>query len=85
MGDITGDLNSRRGRIIGMDTEGDLQIIRAHVPMSEVMNYATELRSMTGGTGGYTMEFSHYDVVPARAAEAVIAQHKREKEEAGGR
>jgi elongation factor G len=53
--------------------------------MSEVMNYATELRSMTGGTGGYTMEFSHYDVVPARSAEAVIAQHKREKEEAGGR
>ncbi len=85
MGDIAGDLNSRRGRIIGMDTDGDLQIIRANVPMSEVMNYATELRSMTGGTGGYTMEFSHYDVVPARAAEAVIAQHKREKEEAGGR
>ena len=85
MGDIAGDLNSRRGRIIGMDTEGDMQIIRAHVPMSEVMNYATELRSMTGGTGGYTMEFSHYDVVPARSAEAVIAQHKREKEEAGGR
>ena len=85
MGDITGDLNSRRGRIIGMDSEGDMQIIRAQVPMAQVMNYATELRSMTGGTGGYTMEFSHYDVVPAHAAEAVIAQHKREKEEAGTR
>jgi elongation factor G len=53
--------------------------------MSEVMNYATELRSMTGGTGAYTMEFSHYDVVPARAAEAIVAQHKREREEGGGR
>ncbi len=82
MGDISGDLNSRRGRIIGMDSEGDTQIVRATVPMSEVMNYSTELRSMTGGTGGYSMEFSHYDVVPGRAAEAVIAKAKREKEEA---
>jgi elongation factor G len=85
MGDITGDLNSRRGRIVGMDSEGDLQIVRASAPMSEVMNYATELRSMTGGTGSFAMEFSHYDVVPARAAEQVIALAKKTKEEAGGR
>ena len=85
MGDITGDLNSRRGRIIGMDSEGDYQIIRATIPMSEVITYATELRSMTGGTGSFSMEFSHYDVVPARTAEQVIAQAKKAKEEAGGR
>ncbi len=81
MGDITGDLNSRRGRIQGMDQAGDMQTIRAQVPMAEVMNYSTELRSMTGGTGGYGMEFSHLDIVPARAAEAIIARAKQEKEE----
>jgi len=80
MGDITGDINSRRGRIIGMDSAGDMQIIRAQVPMAEVMNYSTELRSMTGGTGSYTMEYSHLDVVPARIAEQVIARAKQEKE-----
>ncbi len=85
MGDISGDLNSRRGRIQGMDSEGDLQVIRAQAPMSEVMNYATELRSMTGGTGSFGMEFSHYDIVPARVAEQVIARAKKAKEEAGGR
>ena len=85
MGDITGDLNSRRGRIIGMDSDGDLQVVRAQAPLSGVMRYATELRSMTGGTGSYSMEFSHYDVVPAREAEQIIALHKKEKEEAHGR
>ena len=82
MGDIAGDLNSRRGRILGMDSEGDLQIVRAEVPMSEVMNYATELRSVTGGTGSYTMDFSHYDIVPSRIAEQVTAKAKRAREEA---
>ena len=82
MGDIAGDLNSRRGRILGMDSEGDLQIVRAEVPMSEVMNYATELRSVTGGTGSYTMDFSHYDIVPSRTAEQVIAKARRAREEA---
>ncbi len=80
MGDITGDLNSRRGRIQGMESGGDVQTIRAQVPMAEVMRYATELRSMTGGTGYYSMEFSHYDVVPARMAEQVIAQSKKRDE-----
>jgi elongation factor G len=82
MGDISGDLNSRRGRIVGMDSDGDMQIIRAQAPLGEVMRYSTELRSMTGGTGSYTMELSHYDVVPARAAEQIIALAKKEKEEA---
>jgi len=65
MGDITGDLNSRRGRIQGMDSIGNVQVIKATVPLAEVMTYSTELRSMTGGECSYSMEFSHYDVVPS--------------------
>jgi len=82
MGDVSGDINSRRGRITGMDqAPGGLQIVQATAPLSEVSRYATELRSMTGGRGAFTMEFSHYDVVPQRIAEQVIAQAKREDEE----
>jgi elongation factor G len=81
MGDISGDLNSKRGRILDVQGIGDLQIIRAMIPMAEVMKYATQLRSMTGGQGSYTMEFSHYDVVPARIAEVIVAQAKVEEEE----
>jgi len=82
MGDVTGDINSRRGRITGMDQgPGGVQILKATAPMSEVMRYATELRSMTGGRGAFTLEFSHYDIVPQRIAEQVIAQAKREPEE----
>ena len=64
-----------------MDTQGDLQIIRAQVPMSQVMNYATELRSMTGGTGGYSMEFSHYDIVPGNVQQEIIAKAQLKEEE----
>ena len=81
LGDITGDINSRRGRIVGMDSAAGMQIVRAQVPLSEVLRYATELRSMTGGQGSYTLEFSHYDVVPGSIAQAIIAQHKKSKEE----
>ena len=82
MGDISGDISSRRGRITGMSQgPGGIQIVKATVPMSEVMRYATELRSMTGGRGAFTMEFAHYDIVPQRTAEAVIAQAKREDRE----
>ncbi len=81
MGDISGDLNGRRGRILDVQGVGDLQIIRAVVPMAEVRTYATQLRSMTGGQGSYTMEFSHYDVVPQRITETIIAQAKVQEEE----
>jgi len=81
LGDITGDINSRRGRIIGMDSAAGMQIVRTQVPLSEVLRYATELRSMTGGQGSYTLEFSHYDVVPGNIAQGIIAQHKKEKDE----
>ncbi|MHC4712261.1 MAG: elongation factor G [Planctomycetota bacterium] len=82
MGDVSGDISSRRGRITGMDQgPGGLQIVKATAPMAEVMRYATELRSMTGGRGAFTMEFSHYDIVPQRIADTVIAQAKREATE----
>jgi len=72
MGDIMGDLNSRRGRVLGMENEGKNQVINAHVPMSEIQTYAPDLRSMTGGRGIYRMEFSHYDEVPAHIAQKII-------------
>ena len=81
MGDISGDIVARRGRIIGMESLGDMQVVRAQAPLAEVSRYATELRSITGGQGYYTMEFSHYDVVPAHIAEGVIAAAKRGQEE----
>ena len=78
-GDLMGDLNSRRGRIQGMDTKGSNQLIRAQVPMAEMLTYANDLTSMTQGRGSFTMEFSHYDFVPHQIAEKVIAQGQRER------
>ena len=78
MGDITGNLSSRRGRVQGMDSFGDLQVLKASIPMDEVKNYETELKSMTGGRGSYTMELSHYDIVPSHLTQAIIAQAKKE-------
>ena len=74
MGEITGNLSSHRGHIKGMDTMGDLQIVRASIPMSSIANYETELKSMTGGQGSFTMEFSHYDVVQAHLMQSIITQ-----------
>ncbi len=81
-GDVMGDLNSRRGRIQGMDMKGNTQIIRAQVPLAEMLNYAPMLTSLTAGRGSYHMEQSHYDIVPAHLAEKVIEEAKREKEKA---
>lgn len=72
-GDLMGDLNSRRGRIQGMETKGQNQIIRAEVPMAEMLTYANDLTSMTQGRGSFTMEFSHYEHMPAQMASKVIA------------
>jgi elongation factor G len=80
MGDITSDLNGRRGRILGMDSQGDLQVVKAIVPMAEIARYATELRSRTGGQGFYTAEFSHYDVVPQRIQEELQARGKSKED-----
>jgi len=81
MGDISGDLNSRRGRIQNVNVSGDMQVIQAVVPMAEVTTYGNQLRSITGGTGSYTMEFSHYDTVPTKVAESIIARSKPQTEE----
>jgi elongation factor G len=80
MGDIMGDMNSRRGRVLGMDTAGKNQVINAEVPLAEFQTYAPDLRSMTGGRGMYTMEFLRYDEVPAQIAAKVIEQINAEKE-----
>jgi elongation factor G len=81
-GDIIGDMNSRRGRIVGMEPSGETATVRAQVPMSEMLTYEPSLRSMTGGRGGYSMEFSHYEEVPAFIADKVIKEAKTEKEKA---
>ncbi len=75
-GDLMGDMNSRRGRIAGMDTKGPTQIIRAQAPMSEMLNYQNDLISMTQGRASFTMEFDHYDFVPGPQAEKIIAAAK---------
>ena len=72
MGDVMGDLNSRRGRVLGMDKDGKYQVISAHVPMAEIMAYAPDLTSMTGGRGNFKTEFSHYDEVPKEMAEKIV-------------
>jgi len=78
-GDLMAGLNSRRGRIAGMDTPGGTQIVRAQVPMSEMLNYQNDLISITQGRASFTMEFSHYDFVPQLQAEKVIAAAKAAK------
>jgi elongation factor G len=80
MGDILGDLNTRRGRVQGMDTQGSKSTVTAQVPLAEMLRYGNDLRSMTGGRGIYLMTFDHYDTVPAHIAQTIIAQHKTAEE-----
>ena len=74
MGDVIGDLNSRRGRIEGMELRGTSQIIKSHVPLSEMFGYATDLRSRTQGRGSFTMHFGKYEEVPASLAEEIVSR-----------
>lgn len=78
MGDVIGDLNSRRGRIEGMEPRNGVQVIDAFVPLSEMFGYATDLRSKTQGRGNYSMEISYYDEVPKNIADAIVAKQKGE-------
>ena len=78
VGDVMGDLNSRRGKVLGMDATEKHEIVRAHVPQSEVQLYAPDLTSMTGGRGSFTVKFSHYEEVPAHLAEKIIEQNNKE-------
>jgi elongation factor G len=81
VGDVIGDLNGRRGKILGVEAKGHNQIVRANVPMAEVLRYAPDLTSMTGGKGSFTLEFSHYEEVPPNVAERIIAETQQAKEE----
>jgi len=80
MGQVTGDINSKRGRVLGMEVKGKNGTVRASIPLAEMFKYASDLRSVTGGRGSYSMQFSHYDIVPGRLAQAVIAESKRAEE-----
>lgn len=81
MGQITGDINSRRGRILGMEVKGKNEVVKAQVPLAEMFKYASDLRSVTGGRGTYSMSFAHYEIVPARIAQEVLEQAKLAKQE----
>ncbi len=79
MGKVMGDLSSRRGKIMGMDTDGAFQVIKAHVPTAELYHYSSTLRSLTGGRGVHTEEFSHYEEMPRESTEKVIEEAKKRK------
>jgi elongation factor G len=82
MGEVSRDLNTRRGRLLGMDADGSQQVLRAHVPQAELFTYATELRSITGGRGTFSAKLAQYEEVPAHVAQKVIEAHKGEAAEA---
>ncbi len=83
LGDVIGDLNSKRGKVMGMRAENDKQIIEATAPLAEIQNYANDLNSITQGTGEYTMEISHYEPVPPKTAEKIIQESKINSEQKG--
>jgi elongation factor G len=79
MGDVIGDLNSRRGKVLGMESKGRTQIVRAQVPLVEILKYAPDLRSMSAGRGMFTMKFAHYEEIPAQLQEKIIEAGKQEQ------
>ena len=82
VGDITGDLSGKRGRIQGTDMlAGDMSVITAQVPLAEMMTYQSQLKSVTGGQGSFAMEFSHYETVPSNVQQTIVAQYKPKAEE----
>ncbi|MEE8397096.1 MAG: elongation factor G, partial [bacterium] len=80
-GDVMGDINSRRGRVLGMDSRGKNQVVRAEVPMGEALTYAIELRAMTSGQGFFSQKFARYEELPAPVAEKVIKTARKEAAE----
>jgi elongation factor G len=76
MGDVIGDLNRRRGQVSGMEQRGNAQVISAHVPLSEMFGYATDVRSTTQGRATYTMQFERYDEVPPNIAEKIVGEQQ---------
>jgi elongation factor G len=84
VGDLMGDLSSRRGHVQGMDAQDDDTVIKAQVPMAELLTYGAQLRSITQGRGSFHLEFSHYAEVPHAIQEKIVAQAKAAKEGAEG-
>jgi len=80
VGDVIGDMNQRRGKVLGMDPQGSSQVVKAQVPMAEVLKYAPELRSMTSDRGLFTMEFSHYEEVPSHLTAKLLEELKKEED-----
>ena len=80
MGDVMGDLTGRRGKVLGMESKGKYQVIKAEVPMAEILRYALDLNALTGGRGTFNTEFSHYEEVPPQLAEKIISNAKQDKE-----
>ena len=80
MGDVIGDINARRGKVLGMEPKGKIQVIKAHVPLAEVQRYALDLNAITGGRGTFRMKFSHYEEVPPQVAEKIISEVKSQEE-----
>src|SRR5258708_38580539 len=76
-GDVIGDLNRRRGTILGMENRGTMVVVRGHVPLAEMFGYVNDLRSMTSGRASYSMEFVHYDPVPRGIGETIVAKATR--------
>ena len=81
MGDIMGDISGKRGKILGMDSDGSFQLIKAQVPQGELYNYATTIRSLTGGRGLHSEEFSHYEKMPKDYQQKVIQETQKERDE----
>jgi elongation factor G len=81
MGDVIGDINSKRGHVLGMDFEGDQQVVTVNVPLSEMQRYAIDLRQITGGRGQFEMEFDHYAQMPPQEAQKVVDAHKAESKD----
>ena len=81
IGDIMGDLNSRRGRVEGVEADGDAQTVKARVPLAEMLTYGSTLRSITQGRGSFHMEYSHYEEVPKNLQEKIVADAKKKHEE----
>jgi elongation factor G len=82
VGAVNGDLNSRRGRLLGMEPAAGMTTVKAEVPMAEILTYAQSLTSLTGGRGDYAMSFLRYEEVPSHVAQKIVEQVQREREEA---
>jgi elongation factor G len=80
-GDIIGDLNTKRARVMGMNPQGDINVIEAQAPLAEIQRYTIDLKSMTQGRASYTMEFDHYEEVPANITQKLVAERQAEKAE----